>query len=131
MVRARLGKVGYPAPHRPSASLDRITRSCQRKAGLDPVSPPKGSHHALQHHMCFHHVGEVLGSIPHKTQNYYKGEHENQIERQLVPLVSPQPVYEELLFAALSPLAPAGSGESFGAQTRCQRQGRAGIGKAF
>lgn len=46
-------------------------------------------------------------------------------------LVSPWLFYEELLLAAISPLAPAGSDEGFGAQTPCKRQPRAAIGKAI
>lgn len=90
--------------------LGQIPYNCQKEAGFYLVSPPKWPHLVLQHHICFHHVGEVLGSIPHKTENYYKREHEKQIEEDLVSGVSLQPFYEELplLFQAPSTVLPAG-----------------------
>lgn len=99
-----------PALLRVPGLVERIPYSCQGKAGFDLVPPPKRPHRVLEHHMCFHHVGEVLGSIPHKTQNYYKREHEKQIQQDLVSGFSLQPFYEELPLRIRAPPGRSGPG---------------------
>lgn len=112
-----LGGKSVPALLHLSGPLEQIPYNCQKEAGFDLVSPPKWPHRVLRHHMCFHHVGEVLGSIPHKTQDYYKREHEKQIEEDLVSGVSLQPFYEELPLQLQAPSAVLPAGRALAKQS--------------